>query len=186
MSASNPKQQERDPIERLAEYVDEKFSKKAKFMGLRRFLVRNFINLVIIGYFIAILMMFIFYISDIAKIISANIPNLKTDTTLALSLALVASFISVMNLFVGVLRVIKPATLNDDVITYNFDLLKKPIVEDELPLLKALIIMKTKNPELTLKSIIKTYDLKSDRKKLFDIIYFVDTNNTDDRHAVAT
>ena len=177
MISSNPNKKGKDQIEKLAEFVDDKFINKPKFMGLKPFLNKNGFNLFSVAFFTIMLMLLVVYIGDISKAISINKEQLQTGTTLALYLALAAGLTAIMNLFVGVMNFIKPAAINEDVVTYNYSKLKLEIQsEDDLPLLKALIIMKSKNPEFSLKVLIKFFNEVNIREKLFEILYFTEPN----------
>jgi hypothetical protein len=171
MSACEPVKQEKDKIERLADYVDEKFIKTPKFMGWKLFLKKNGINIYSVAFFTIMLMFLVVFFGQISNAITLNQTELQTGTTLALYLALGAGLTAIMNLFVGVMNFIKPATFNEDIISYNYSKLKVGIQnEGDLPLLKALIIIKNKNPEFSLKTLLKSSNEVIIREKLFEIL----------------
>jgi hypothetical protein len=171
MSACVTDKKGKEQIEKLAESVDDKFTNTPKFMGWMPFLRKNWINLFSVGFFTVMLILLTIFIGEISRSITLNLAQLRTETALALYLALAASLTAVMNLFVGVMNFIKPAAINEDVISYNYSKLKE-FVQDkgELPLLKALIIMKSKNPEFNLKSLLKNYNEDFLREKLFELL----------------
>lgn len=59
MSACTSDKKEKDQIEKLAELVDNKFDNTPKFMGLKPFLTKNWMNLFSAGFFLIILMLLI-------------------------------------------------------------------------------------------------------------------------------
>jgi hypothetical protein len=168
----------KDQIEKLADHVDEKFKNTPQFMGWKPFLIKNWFALFSVGFFLTMLVVLLLFISEISKDINLSLNQLPTGTTLALYLALGASLIAVMNLFVGVLNFIKPAAINEDVISYNYKKLEMSVQDDEeLPFLKALIILKSRNPEFCLRAMLRSYDEEFCREMLFKILYFVNIDS---------
>jgi hypothetical protein len=171
MSAFLTEREQSQHIQELANTVDNKFESKPKFMGCKRFLEKNWISLVNVVFLMTVLILLIIMLSDLSKAVTLNLDQLQPGTALALGLSLVAGFTATMSLFIGVLKIVKPAKLTDDVVTYNFAIMQKIITDsNDLPLVKALIILKSKNPDIKLDYLYNNHNELFDKKRLLELL----------------
>ena len=159
-------------LREIISLVNDNFEGKLwKIKGLWSFLKRNWINFFSFGFYFVVIVFLLSIIAELSQALTSSLPQFTSETALSLSLALIASLVAILNFSINISNITKSEKLNADVITDNCDKMKKNVKDDELPLLKALIIMKSKHPEIDLKTFLERPGELLSRERLFEILY---------------
>jgi hypothetical protein len=88
---------------------------------------------------------------------------------------MVAALISLLSLSVAMIDLAKSEKEIDPsllLLTYNYNVLKKTVPSEKLPLLRALVMLKSGQPEISLKKFLHSpLDKSLSEKKLFELLY---------------
>jgi hypothetical protein len=153
-SSPPPSSQHQHPdIKKLIELVDTRFERRLWLVYLRNKLVIG----LIISY--AVVIGIIWYL---LYFLSLAVAQVQGESLISSLIGLVAALISFIALVTNIPRILLPEERLDFLVDYNFRKMEKEkeVNESERPFIKALIKMRSKNPEFDLKSIAN--------KELFD------------------
>jgi hypothetical protein len=134
--------QQHPDINKLVKLVDDKFE--------RPWWLYPFVIILIVSYAVAIVT-----IAYLLSILSSAITHLQGESLVPSSIALVAALISFIALAINIPKILLPEERFDILVNHNFGKMKKEkeVNEWEKPFLKALIKMKSRNPDFKLKDI---------------------------------
>jgi hypothetical protein len=143
------------------------FSRKLPFSSWARILVLGFLFII---YFIAAYLLYL-----VNEALSSIVSKLTASEALTVYLSMVAAFIALASFSVSIIDFNKPESEYKVLVHYNYEVLKQNVPNEKLPLLKALVILKSKHPEFSLKEFLHPLDKSMTNEKLFEILYNANT-----------
>lgn len=156
-------------IQNLIKLVEEKISIKSyeRRLTLKRFLIGVIPNMVVI-------LIVIWLFSIVFQVASWYMTMAETKDVVLIMISIVAltitliSFISKLpSEFHSLFRELS----KEEVANWNFKRLNERVEKEDIQLLKALIIMKCKHPDIDLKTIYKVNDTMFTEKRLLEMLY---------------
>ncbi len=157
-----------DAILSLINKVDKRFEKKLlRIYWSRKIDSRHYLFFISPIYYIALFVIIAIPFSLIAR----TIPTVGAEppsTQIPIYLSLIAAFIALASLGVNIQKVIEPINVSEILVEYNYKVLKENVADENLALLRGLIVCKSKYPDLSLKDVL---DLPITKDKLFEILY---------------
>jgi hypothetical protein len=170
--ALEAKHKEEQRIVEIISLVNDNFEGKLwKVLGVRSFLKSFWINIFSFVFYFLTLVLLLILIAQLSKPLTSSLAQFTPEIALTLSFALIAVLIAVLNLSINISNVpnaVKPKT---DIITENFKKMKGKVEVDEHPLLKVLIIMKSKHPEIDLQTFLDKPKELMNKERLLQILY---------------
>lgn len=164
--------QEKGSADDLLEKVDAKFETSLrKIYFSRKLPFRFYSKFITLGFLLTIYYIVAYLLSEITKALPSSI-SLSTPTeTLTLLIAMVATLIALASFAANLIDIFKPESEDEIWTTYNYEMLKENVSPEELPLLKGLVMLKSKHPEILLSKFLSPLDKSLTNKKLFAILY---------------
>jgi hypothetical protein len=157
-----------DAILKMMERVDNSFERRLRKIYLSRKIdSRHYLFFISPIYYIALFVIIAIPFSLIAR----TIPTMGAEppsTQVPIYLSLIAAFIALASLGVNIQKVIEPINVSEILVEYNYKVLKENLADENLALLRGLIVCKSKYPDLSLKDVL---DLPITKDKLFEILY---------------
>ena len=151
----------------LLRKVDAEFEKsELNILLSRKVSFRHYSNLLVVLYYIIVFLFAGYLLSFISKALP-SMSGQSEGTQLAVSISITAAFIALAGFGLNIQNYAKPAGGYDMLVEYNFKMLKVGVSEDKLALLKGLIIVKSKHPDISLQQVIHA-PISSD--KLLEIL----------------
>ncbi len=159
---------------KLISMVDERFEKNTfRIIKLRKAGFYYYAKFFMVIYFLAIFAVVGYLLWLIAQALPA-MASQPINSQLAVAIAITSAFIALASLGVNIQKLAEPENTPKILAQYNYKMLR-PEVENEhkekLALLKALVILKSKQPEVRLRQFLQT-PIPND--KVFEVLY---TNN---------
>jgi hypothetical protein len=105
----------------------------------------------------------------ITTIITSGLQYFQPENAVALLIALVAALISFVSLGVGISKQFSSPEPWEELLNYNYKKKENQVNDADKPVLKALLMMKSKHPELDLRDISSQVDLN--KKDLVKLLY---------------
>lgn len=140
---SDDKQQPSE-VKELVELVEEGYEKRYWMIRLRNPWLVCFLGLTIGE---------ILIIAYLLLVVSMAVSYLPSDSLVIASIALIAALISFIGLGFTILRAFEPEGRYEEFITYNYRMLKSRVSDVDRTVLKALIMVKSKQPEFDLRKV---------------------------------
>jgi hypothetical protein len=152
--------QQPSEVKKLVELVEEGYEKRYWVIRFKNpwfacFLVLTIVEILIVAYLLFL-----------ASMVVSNLPS---NIVVTASIALIAALISFMSLSFTVLKAFEPERRYEEFITYNYRMLESKVNEIDRTVLKALIMVKSKQPEFDLRKIATEEILN--RARLLDRLY---------------
>jgi hypothetical protein len=152
----------------LIEKIDKNFEKSLKKIYLSlKIDLRYYANFASVIYYIILFVVIVCLLSSITKqlpTMTEQPPNIQ----IVIGISLTATFIALASFGVNIQNLVKPENSHDVLFEYNYKVLKENVKDENVALLKGLIMLKSKHPELSLK---ETLELPITKDKLFEILY---------------
>jgi hypothetical protein len=151
----SPSEQQPPDIKKLINLVDTKFEENLAKIRVRNvWLMSTLVIYILLFSYMGYLLWFV------AQVAIQGIGQVPIENSIAFLIALTTSLIAFMSLAINITKAFSFQEGYKELVEHNFKKLKDQATEAEKPLLKALIMMKSKHPE---------FDLKNTRnKRLFD------------------
>jgi len=166
----------------LVSLVDEEFETRLYRIYFSKNLdFRYYMKFGLMAFFFFIFLFAVYVLSAVTKALPFTISQTSPTDTLILFLSIVSVFIAIGSFFFSSLEVLKPEKNSEIFENYNYCVLKKKVAAEEYPLLKALVILKSKHPQFPLKEFFPSKSNPLKKKDLFKILYDtkVDERTTD-------
>jgi predicted metal-dependent peptidase len=90
------------------------------------------------------------------------------STQITVAVSITAAFIALSGFGLNIQNLVKPENSYDVLLEYNYKVLKENVKDENVALLKGLIMLKSKHPELSLKQVLE-FPITKD--KLFELLY---------------
>jgi hypothetical protein len=135
-------------IKKLRKMVDDNFEKRLRYIHPTNLLVLSYY--ILYGVVIGVIAYLLFLIALV-------VPKMPVEISVPSIIGLIAALISFIALLTNIPKLLGPQEISKITVTNNFNKMEKNASESEKPFLKALIIMKNKNPEF------KLHDVNSKR-----------------------
>ncbi len=176
MSEDARKEEEKITDEDLLEKVDTEFETKLRKIYLSGKLPFSYYLRLALPFFSLLGFLIVGYLLlEINSVLPSGLSKATPSEALTVLLAMVAALISLLSLSVVMIDFAKSEKESDIpllLLTYNYIVLKKTVPSKKLPLLKALVMLKSKQPEISLKKFLHSpLDKSLTEKKLFEILY---------------
>lgn len=160
-------------INELVDIVDSNFEPslwkifKAKKLGATNYAKIVFFIFLMIVYIIGAILL-----SQIIYLMPLVINQLTTGDSVAILLAIVATFIALISFIANISNVTKFTETKSEILgRYNYEILCKKVTPKDFPLLKALIILRSKQPEFRLSQSFDPIAKSLNKGKLREILY---------------
>jgi hypothetical protein len=171
MSDNADKQEKRNTND-LLEKVDRKFETSLrKIYFSRKLPFRYYAKFITLGFLLTIYFVVTYLLSQIVKALPSSISQSTPSETLSLLVAMVATLIALASFAANLINVFQPESEYEIWTSYNYEVLKENVSPEELPLLKGLVMLKSKQPEILLTKFLSPLDKSLTNKKLFAILY---------------
>jgi hypothetical protein len=131
-------------IEKLRKLVDNNFEKRLRYTYPANALVLSYY--ILYGAVIGVIAYLLFFVTLV-------VPKMPIEIAVPSIVGLIAALISFIALVTNVPKLLGPQELLGLIVTHNFKKMEKSVNESEKPFLKALIKMKSMNPEFKLQDI---------------------------------
>ena len=162
-----PEKQE-DTVLQIIEMVDNNFEKRLRKIYFSRKTKFDYFLPFITLIFYLILFMFAAYLLALVARAFPVVSEQPASTQIAVAISLTAAFIALASFAINMQNLVKPQNLNEILFEYNYKVFKEKVAEENLALLKGLVMLKSKHPELSLKQVL---ELPITKDNLFEILY---------------
>jgi hypothetical protein len=170
--SENANGQEKGSANDLLEKVDAKFETSLrKIYFSRKLPFRYYAKFFTLGFLLAIYFIAAYLLSLIANSLPSSFSLSTPSETLILAISMVATLIALASFAASLIDVFKPESEYEIWTSYNYEVLKENVSPEELPLLKGLVMLKSKHPKILLAKFLSPLDKSLTNKKLFEILY---------------
>jgi hypothetical protein len=162
-----PETQE-NAVLQIIEKVDNKFEKRLrKIYFSRNTEFRYYLTFITLIFYLVLFLMICVLLGWIVKALP-SVSQQPPSTQIAISISITAAFIALASFAVNIQKLIEPANMAEILFEYNYKVLKENVTKENAALLKGLVMLKSKHPELSLKQVL---ELPITKDKLFDMLY---------------
>jgi len=172
MELIQPEKEENRLTELIALVNDKFINNPWDIVSSKIFLKRNWAQITSFSFFMVMFIFLSYLLYIISQAVTQSLSQLKIESVLALLLALIASLIAISNFSINLINFGKSEKAYLSLVDYNYEKMKICSRNDgELALLKALVILKSKRPEINLKLLLQNPEKILTREKIFEILY---------------
>ncbi len=165
---SNDSAQEQ-AVQYLVDLVDSKFEKSLRKIYFSRKLdFRYFSGFVAIAYYAILMGLTGYLLVIISQALPAGLFQQPPNVQIPIHISFVAAFIAFASFGINVQKIVEPIKPSEVLFAYNYRMLKDETAAKNPGLFKALLIMKSKQPDLNLK---ENIELPISKEKLFSLLY---------------
>lgn len=162
-----PETQE-DTVFQIIEKVDNNFEKSLRKIYLSRKIdFRYYANVISIIFYLILFVI----VGTLLGLVAQALPYVSQQppsTQVAIGISLTAAFTALASFAINIQNLIEPVNIADILFEYNYKMLKENVADENVALLKGLVMLKSKHPELSLKQVLE-FPITKD--KLFEILY---------------
>ncbi len=156
---------------KLLEKIDLKFEKRVwRTYFSTKLSSRHYFVFINAAYYIALFVIIAVLLASVVKQLP-NISDQPPNIQIAIEISITATFIALVSFGINLQKGIEPINVSDILLEYNSEKLKDSTSDKYPALFKALVKLKSKNPDLNLKDVL---ELPIAKEKVFQILYTVD------------
>jgi hypothetical protein len=154
--------------------VDNEFERRLGHIYLSRNLDRRFYSkFFLLGFFFAVYFLVAFILSKIIQAVPFTLSSSTPSQTLTLFLSITTAFVALVSFSFGTMFNLKTENISEIQQNYNYNVLKKKVKPEECPTLKALIILKSRQPDFLLSKFYSN-DKQLNNEEILKILYTID------------
>lgn len=153
-------------ILKMIDTVDTKFERSLRKIYLSfKIGFRYYSGFVALVFYLSLFII----VSILLGLVAQALPYVsETNAQVAVAISLTSAFIALASFGVNLQRIIEPENPRDALFDYNYKMLKDSEAEKNPALFKALVMLKSRHPDLSLKEVLP---LPVTKEKLFEILF---------------
>lgn len=156
---------------RLINLVDTEFERRLRNIYFSRSLDSRFYSkFFMLGFFMGVYLIAAFLLSNVIQALPFTFSSSTPSQTLSLILSITTAFVALMSFSYVTMFNSKAENLCEIQLNYNYNVLKKKVSSQDFPVLKALITLKSRQPDFLL-SKLYSKDASLNNEEVLRILY---------------